>query len=293
LSISLLCFSKDRPLQLEAYLTSLSRMCSEHLVVRVVYTCSKRFESAYQKIRDYFPDVDFQLEADFRQQVRDFVKNSKTSFLMFGCDDVVFKGTWDPRDVLSTFKRLPNLLAFSLRLGAEITHCYPLNRDMALPNFLETSPFLVWQWPQGELDWGYPWELDCTIYPKDFVRKMVRELDKWRPPWRKLDWAHPNRFEGLGAGLVRHMTNLDLMAAYPTAKASVVTVNRVQDVEPNRVYETNVPVEVLLEKWNNGIILDINKYVSRPYPSIHIGEAFFTERSGERDCSKSPNMQTN
>jgi len=258
------------------------------LVVRVLYACSNRFESAYQTLRDYFPDVEFQREADFRQQVRDFVANAKTSFLMFGCDDVVFKGVWDPREVLVTFERLPNLLAFSLRLGKEITHCYPLGRDMALPNFLETTPFLVWEWRQGELDWGYPWELDCTIYSRDFVRMMLRELDKLRLPWRRLDWGHPNRFEGLGAGLVRQMTNLDLMAAYPAARASVVTINRVQDIAPNRVYEANVPVEVLLEKWNNGIILDTNHYVSRSYRSIHIGDAFFTKRSEEVDSKPIP-----
>lgn len=288
MSISLLCFSKDRPLQLEAYLTSLSRMCTERLVVRVLYACTNRFESAYRTLRDYFPDVEFQREADFRKQVRDFVGNAKTPFLMFGCDDVVFKGVWDPREVLVTFQRLPNLLAFSLRLGKEITHCYPMRRDMALPNFLETTPFLVWEWRRGELDWGYPWELDCTIYSRDFARAMLRELDKLRLPWRKLDWSHPNRFEGLGAGLVRHMTNLDLMAAYPAARASVVTINRVQEIEPNRVYEANLPVEVLLEKWNNGIILDTNHYVNRSYRSIHIGDAFFTERSGGVDSKLIP-----
>lgn len=261
-------------------------MCTEPLTVRVLYKCTNRFEPAYQTLRDYFPNVDFQPEADFRQQVRNFVANAKTTFVMFGCDDVVFKGAWDPRDVLATFERLPNLLAFSLRLGTEITHCYPLKRDMALPNFLDTTPFLVWQWRQGELDWGYPWELDCTIYSRDFVKKMLYELDKWRPPWRKLDWDHPNHFEGLGASLVRQITNLDLMAAYPAARASVVTINRVQDIAPNRVYEANGSVEVLLEKWNDGIILDTDRYASRSYRSIHIGDAFFAKRSREADKSK-------
>jgi hypothetical protein len=278
LSISLLCFSKDRPLQLEAYLTSLFRTCPERLPVRILYACGKRFEPAYQRLRDFFPDVEFQRECDFRQQVRDFVEQAKTPYMMFGCDDVVFKGSWDPGHVLMTFKRLPNLLAFSLRLGKEITHCYPLNRDMRLPNFIETMPCLVWRWRQGELDWAYPWELDCTVYSRDFVGAMVRELDKRRLPLHRLNWGHPNRLEGLGANLVGRITNLDLMAAYPTARASVVTINRVQEIAPNRVYETDVSTEALLDEWNNGIILDTNRYLGRSYRSIHIGDAFFTRR---------------
>jgi hypothetical protein len=202
---------------------------------------------------------------------------------MFGCDDVVFKGAWDPREVMVTFQRLPNLLAFSLRLGKEITYCYPVNRDMSPPDFLKTVPFLVWRWPQGELDWGYPWELDCSIYSKHFVRSMLRALDKrGLLPWRR--WGNPNRLEGLGARLVRQMINLDLMAAYPAARASVVTINIVQERYPtNRVYQENIPVEVLLEKWNSGIVLDIDHYVDRPYRSIHIGDVSFAHRSGEAD----------
>jgi hypothetical protein len=137
----------------------------------------------------------------------------------------------------------------------------------------------------------------------------------------KLDWSHPNRLEGLGADLIHRMgysffssasyplaegstitrfarsalmfvqklrldpsirqfEDLDLMACYPQARASVVTINRVQDIVPNPIYE-GLTVDVLLEKWNSGLILDTDRYTDKSYPSIHIGEVHFTHRLSE------------
>ena len=276
--ISVLCFSKDRPLQLEAYLTSLLRFCKGPLNVKVLYTCAPQFDTAYKKLRGSFPQAEFVRERNFREQVLGFAREASTPLLMFGCDDVLFKGPWDPQRVLDTFRRLPRLLAFSLRLGREITYCHPANRSMSLPRFIEMDPFLVWRWREAEVDWAYPWELDCTIYSAQFARGMLRFLDKRRLPWRRLKWSHPNLLEGVGAGLVARVAEQSLMACYPSARASVVTVNRVQDIEPNRVYDGSLTVDALLQKWNNGLVLDIDHYIGVAYTSIHIGDVSFTRR---------------
>lgn len=335
LLVSVLCFSKDRPLQLEAYLSSLFRLSATPMAVSVLYRCSPLFERAYVKLRSQFPQVDFIRETDFRDQVLSCVQGAETPLFMFGCDDVVFKRPWEPIEVWKAFELLPELLGFSLRLGREIVYCYPANRAMSTPRFLGTNPFLVWRWLLGEADWGYPWELDCTVYCTEFVRTMLTALEK-------LDWAHPNRLEGLGADLMHSVKGLDLigfhfltktmvvarfvrgmlmmmdrvvpsglenfsvglvletivrqarglglMASYPSARASVITINRVQDVTLNRVYEGNLTVNVLLEKWNAGAILDIDAYVDRSYPSIHIGEAYFSRRSEWQDLTLQRSM---
>lgn len=305
-SISVICFSKDRPMQLEAYLNSLFRMCAEPLPVTVLYTCRPHFHAAYSKLKSQFRQVDFIRETDFKEQVLAYLRQVESPLFMFGCDDVIFKRRWDPGEISKTFQILPRLLAFSLRLGREITYSHPADRIMSAPHFLESDPFLVWRWPAGQLDWGYPWELDCTIYAVQFVRSILMGM-------HKLDWSHPNRLEGLGADLIhrigrgfflrashplakgsiitrfarsalmsveklrlnrsiRQFQDFDLMASYPLARASVVTINRVQDVAPNRIYGGDLTVDVLLEKWNSGIKLDTDRYTDHSYPSIHIGE---------------------
>jgi len=329
MSISVLCFSKDRPLQLEAYLRSLFRFSRETLPVTVLYACEKRFDPAYAKLRSFFPSVDFVRETDFRDQVLGCLRQIDTPLFMFGCDDVIFKRAWQPKEIWRVFQVLPELLAFSLRLGTEITYCQPLGANMSEPDFLEVTPFLLWRWPLGDADWGYPWELDCTIYTTQFVRRMLLALERF-------GWAHPNLLEGHGANLigstigldllaqdpyiresalariaktilvamgrrplnrledislfselnrflrgmvVRQIGGRDLMASYAQARASVITINRVQDVSRNPVYEGDLTAEVLLDKWNGGTVLDTDAYAERSYSSIHVGEAYFCKRS--------------
>jgi len=299
-------------------------MCQEPLLVTVLYACEGLFEAAYGKLHSYFPDVDFIRENDFKEQVMDYLEQVRTPLFMFGCDDVVFRRAWDPAQIRRTFQDLPGLIGFSLRLGKEITFCGALGRSMSNPHFQRTDSFLVWDWCASELDWGYPWELDCTIYPTQFVRDMLMAI-------QKLDWAHPNKLEGVVAYLIRPMKALywgarhprmganfitgaareiltpghkanavhrkpagrladlvrgmatlrsfRLMASYPLARASVITINRVQDVALNLVSKDTITADALLGMWNRGMILDIDRYIDRTYRSIHIADANFRARS--------------
>ena len=299
-------------------------MCQEPLSVTVLCACEGRFETAYSRLRSFFPQVDFIRENDFKEQVLDQLERVSTPLFMFGCDDVVFKRTWEPVQIWRTFQELPELFGFSLRLGKEITFSGTLGRNMSNPHFHRTDPFLVWNWYGGELDWGYPWEIDCTIYPTQFVRDMLMAV-------RKLDWAHPNKLEGVVAYLIRPMKALywvahhpraganfingaareiltrghgpnamhrkpggslsdlvrgmatlrplRLMASYPLARASVITINRVQDVALNLVSKDPMSADGLLEMWTRGMILDTDRYIGRSYRSIHIADASFKTRS--------------
>jgi hypothetical protein len=198
---------------------------------------------------------------------------------MFGCDDVIFKGPWEPSKILGKFQSTPRLLAFSLRLGREITYCHPLGRDISLPHFQEEHPLLTWRWHDGEADWGYPWELDCTAYPTNFVKTFIRKFAEKHFARKKFDWSNPNKLEALGAGLLSRETTLDLMVSYPYARACVLTVNMVQNTFPNRVYPSDFTAEELLGMWNEGKRLDTAYYFGRTYKSIHIGDARFIDRT--------------
>jgi hypothetical protein len=264
-------------------------MCSESCSVSVLYTCDLAFNASYEKLRNEFPKVKFISETHFSRQVSDIVRETKTPLFMFGCDDVVFKGSWEPSKIMEKFRGASHLLAVSLRLGREITYCYPIDRDMSLPRFQEEKPFLVWRWLNAEADWGYPWELDCTVYPINFVKDFLRKFEG-RFLRRKLDWSNPNRLEALGAGLIRQEKGFDLLAAYPEARASVLTVNRVQDDFPNRVYESNFTAKELLEMWNRGVVLNTTYYVGRSYKSIYIGDAQFVHRSERQQIPTPPSL---
>ncbi|MGA2790382.1 MAG: hypothetical protein ABSF00_06410 [Candidatus Bathyarchaeia archaeon] len=284
--LGVLCFSKDRPLQLEGYLTSIARTCKEPLALTVLYACGNEgFERAYETLKSRFPEVSFVRETDFRKQVLKYFESLESDLFMFGSDDAVFKSEWKASDAATAFQDHDKLLAFSLRLGTELSFCQPQNSPMPRPRFLETNPFLVWKWKQAQLDWGYPWEENCTIYEAEFAREIVRKIDGWRSMralWkRKFKWAQPNLLEGVGADLVRYTLFAELpelMASYPHAKANVVTVNRVQSVSPTPVYGAGVSSEDLLQRWTSGTILDVERYANTIYDRIHIGDLFLASR---------------
>lgn len=265
--ITILCFSKDRPLQLEGYLSSLAASAGVDLPTAVLYAAGPEYRQAYAQLAKQFPRVTFIAEQNFKQQVMDFVNQASTPLFMWGCDDVVFKQPWEPRVIEKTFISFTKLMCFSLRLGQEINFCHPANLSERLPTFLASTPFLLWRWTEGEVDWGYPWELDCTIYPTMLIKSILQAM-------KDLDWGHPNRLEGLGVHVVRQLPENNLMACYPEARASVVTVNRVQEVVANRVYQNELSTSELLQRWQQGQRLDVERYRQQRYSSIHIGDLF-------------------
>lgn len=272
----MLCFSRDRPLQLDGYLRSLKTTCKGTFHLTVLFSCSdSKFGSAYQELESVHHDVEFVQEVNFKQQTRKLVNAAKSPTFMFGCDDVIFKRDWMLPSIIEIFKRVPRLIGFSLRLGSEITSFYSAQVmvGMAAPDFLETRPFLVWRWLGQARDWGYPWEMCCTIYPTRFVRDMIRALDS-RPftrPWKQRDWGHPNRLEAHGEDIISKFATSDLMASYPLARANTLTINRVQEVFENRVLN-DISVHDLLNMWNNKAALNLDYYLDKSYETIEIGD---------------------
>jgi hypothetical protein len=274
MDISVICFSKDRPLQLEAYLRSLRKFSGQELPVIVLVKAEKPFREAYKQLMKCFPWAKLIWEKHFMKQVLISLKKIQTPFVMFGCDDVFFKRPWDPSLVVETFNREPDLLCFSLRLGTEIRFCHPINGPSPPPSFIKEDPLLVWNWREAKgIDWAYPFEMNCTVHRLKVVEHILDEMSR-----QKVDWGSPNRLEGKGMEYMRATRGVDLMASYPHAVANCLTVNRVQDEHLNPLYEgQDLNVHTLLDMWNRGFRLDIDQYRERTYDRIHIGEVFFTK----------------
>ncbi len=279
--LSCLCFSKDRPLQLEGYIKSLKACASEPVALSVLFKAgSPAFEEAYAKLAKENPDVAFMPEQDFKSDLESWL-GSAPELLMFGCDDVVFKEPFDLAMALGAFDGRKSLAGFSLRLGLSLNYSITTARAMSKPKFLQTSPFLLWDRTKAQIDWNYPFELDCTIYRKSFVEAILAALRALEAQDRSFAWGHPNKLEA-GAAKIMQLSKqtLTLMAAFPSSKASVVTVNRVQDAAQNQFFDQNgaLSPEKLLELWNAGAELDIDAYRGRSYRSIHISEMLLRDK---------------
>lgn len=168
--------------------------------------------------------------------------------MAFGCDDVVFVAPVNLRLVSDGLKRL-GLIGVSLRLGLNV------KRDMfgvslPQPQFLSRTDWPVWDvtHPHSLGDWAYPWEVLGTVYPTAYVQAMLGAFE----------FSNPNQLEERGSRHWSEHTDNRLMAAWPTSRIVVPTVNIVQTEFPGNGIRGPRALEpaFLLECWNSGLRLD-------------------------------------
>lgn len=270
--ISVLVFSKDRPLQLDGYLRSIRKsFYGEDLNISVLYKRGNdRFCTAYASLVLRNDDVNFIVEKDFKNDVMEWLDNVKTELVFFGCDDVVFNGFYINKYVSSFFNDHDNTVAFSMRLGKNIIGSL-MSRGLSLPPFYYEFPYLFWKLSREVCpDWNYGFELDGTIYRKDDISKLLKSYN----------FRCPNTMEGNGVKEFHSLYNGKYMGSFIESILSVVTVNRVQDKFNRRSVDKQVEKtpEELLDAWNNGMRLDINKYWTKTYDRIHISDLFMRKQ---------------
>jgi len=125
-----LVFTKDREMQLDAFLRSAERYAS-YAAVSICGTTGKPFE----------------------EDVRYFLRTAER-VVFHTDDDVFFRRTWLPPDRWQA--------VHSYSLGANTTYCHPLDCAQTVPEPLDTQ--LLWKWREAQGDFGYPLCLNATIY---------------------------------------------------------------------------------------------------------------------------------
>jgi hypothetical protein len=272
--LRVVCFSKDRPLQLHGYLSSLLREVDDPGALSVFVliaqpcgtTCPTRGQEilkAYGDVLGEFPQVTFVPQTDFTVNVAALV-DSGIPWTMFGVDDAVYHHRFSPARVTGLLEQREDLIGVSLRLGVNI------RASMFFPNAVIPQPpldtcdeFVLWQVEEAGYDWGYPWELCGTVYPTSLVQAMLREIG---------DTAQtPNQLEALGAQRWLGVIPQRGMAAYTTSRLVVPTVNVVQHDFPNHPPGVLHSTEQLLDAWLDGWRIHPAP-LNRDFASIHIGD---------------------
>lgn len=214
---TIIVFSKDRPMQLHGYLESIIRAsgCREEQIY-VLY--KEVFPIHYDKVKRYFPQVNWISEEEFDVQLRDIVEKAD-DYIIFGCDDVVFIDCFDLQQMEEYLQENGEVFGFSLRLGQNIR---PIPKRTK-----RTGNIRSWDWTSSQGHYGYPWELDCTMYRKEDVLHILQQIGKA---------GTPNYLESTPEENAAFYIKRPAMASYAdNSKAVVITVNRVQDTHPNQV----------------------------------------------------------
>jgi hypothetical protein len=256
---SIITFSKDRPLQIQAYLESLLYF-SEIDQSRITVLYKETPEINYNKIIKQFSQVCWIKEEFFYTDLLKII-NQSCEFIMFGCDDVVFKDHIDFPNAINILKSNDQIFGFSTRLGENI---------LPLPSFLRKfNKHLEWDWQNADTNhWNYPWELDATIYRKSDILNIVSMLNP-----RII--TNPNFLEGEVA-IHPEYINKKLLASFSKSKCIVLTINRVQDDFLNEFDNTfSSDTQTLYKLYMHGTKIDFITISKKENDHIHVGTEFF------------------
>ena len=257
---TVIVFSKDRPMQLHAYLESLIRLsdCEEEQIY-VLYREERPIR--YDKVKSYFPHIHWIAETCFSEQLQEIVSKSE-EYIMFGCDDVLFLDRFCFKDMEMYLSNHEQVLGFSLRLGRNI---HPLPKGM-----VHEDPFFTWNWTENAGHYGYPWELDCTLYRRKDILEVFREAGIE-------NLKTPNYLESVPEDEPqRYFKRSRLAGYYEQNKAIVITVNRVQETHKNgvdSVHGSDV-ISLFIKYQYEDRLLDLAEISKMKRTEIHVGSSY-------------------
>lgn len=260
--ISIIVFSKGRPMQLHAYLESLLRFSDAQQKGITVLYCEME-GIRYDKVMKNFPEISWVKESKFETDLKQTILQA-SDYIMFGCDDVVFTRKFSLEKACEYLKENEQVFGFSMRLGENIKP-YP-------ENLSKVSDVLEWKW-EGckEAHYNYPWELDCTVYRKDDVEQLTnqKEVQIKNPNYYEAMITEDNRSERI---IRKHMASNK-----ESGCAIVITVNRVQDTHQNGFDDSMLTDIYSLDKLYNDEdnYLDIDQISQMSNDIIHVGAEYF------------------
>ena len=193
---------------------------------------------------------------------------------MFLVDDNIFTNHFDLSQIKSLLEYNLDAIGFSLRLGKNTKHCYPLNRKQEIPEaighnyvinfssfyeimergFLPEANFHIFafDWSKSQLDFKYALEISSSIYRIKDIRALLENLK----------YKNPNELESqLYANLWQFYSKPKLLSYYRSV-AFCAPMNKVQDVaRNNRFSDINIYSEKsMLTMYKNGFRIDWKKF---------------------------------
>lgn len=237
-------FSKDRAMQLHAFLSSWFSCAISPCPLHVLYAASPGdHERSYRELSALWSGrVEFVAETDFRADLLRLIALDDAPRIVFFTDDGMFL---DPFDMDDAVRWNPRTHVFSLVHGRNLRHCFVLDRPQALPPFRDpprgAEELLCWSWGEGGIgDWSFPLSLDGRVLDRQEMSVLLGHL-----PFRS-----PNTLEmamQTWSSLFRSRMGL----AFPRERLVNIPTNTVQKDVRNRETGRHSTGE-LLGRWLSG-----------------------------------------
>ncbi|KAF2073585.1 hypothetical protein CYY_005102 [Polysphondylium violaceum] len=311
--IRVVVFSKDRAFQLNQYLRTFYKYSVKDkenqfiIDMVVIYTYSEaKYQQSYQSVIDRYTTNDsnsnilFIKEENFTQELQVYaIQQNPYHYIMFAVDDIIYYNDFNLGVYAKELENNPDCLGFYLKMNSYITYCHTCDESISVPidrvvittnandinNNSNNKSNGIMKWdrskPDCKRDWNYPFDLCSTIYKTEQVDLILKNIIKYYGI--KTGISHPNRLEFNGNRVIiqkQSYIHLPYCLSPTEPIMSVVTINRVQDVNDNPFYTAN-------DQDNNTLTLDQldqllfntdfndQQYSKQLFNSVHIGDVYF------------------
>lgn len=293
--ISNIVFTKNRPLQLHAYLESLYRYFPPELIQTHIIYKAELVGDEYEQLFRRFSGCTVVREKDFHSEFLQLLGSVQTRYILFGIDDVVYFDSVDFDVIDKTFaENEQDIFGFSLRFSPE-----SLNGGGDVITSLNVGGQQVYRinWKQGRTpNSRYPFELCATIYRTALVKRIVsstmnnnalakrlfkpssalmRVLGKVASTRKILKrfgyFFNPNTLESWNCRWCQnHQGSFPDFIYFQKLCASAIQVNMVNTSTKNAFAGTTEhTVEALNEKYKQGYALDIDAIAADKPTATH------------------------
>lgn len=170
-TISNIVFTKNRPLQLEAYLESLYRYFpSANIKTHIIYK-AELFSQEYGIVFKKYSQCEVIVEKDFHTDFISLMGRINTPYILFGIDDVVYFDFVDFGCIDRVFEQRNDIFGFTFRFSPESAR---QNHEALQDIAVDDQTVHCLDWTTGQTPHSrYPFELCCTIYKTELVRKIL------------------------------------------------------------------------------------------------------------------------
>ena len=209
-------FSKNRPLQLEALLSSIDYNAPKFDRIVVIYVSDEQYESGYKRLIDTWR-INWHRQTGFKQDVLANIPDEGTT--TFFVDDDIFYRKFEGKLPWDILKEQRNVFRYSFRLGKNINHSFTQGKDVFLPDISRTSDAMFFEMSatQDTDEFSYQFSLDGDCFKNEDIKWFME----------KKEFDCPNEFEA-------EMTQIRLFLK-PFARSAMPEKSFVVNVPHNKV----------------------------------------------------------
>lgn len=309
-TISNIVFTKNRPLQLDAYLESLYKYFPSELIQTYILYKEELFAEEYERLFEKYRGCVVVRERDFHRDFMQVLDRIRTKYILFGVDDVVFFDSVNFNVIDRTFvEQGDNIFGFTLRFTPDSLKD---SGDLITEHTIANEPIYRLNWKNGQTPHTrYPFEVSCTFYTTEFVRRIINRSmsgsvlakSMFKPDsvlnrvFKKMGWRrkvlkrfgfffNPNTLESWPCRWCRNNSEqLPDYTYFQKLCGCAIQVNMVNTTTRNVHYGTEEhTVEALNDRYKNNYRVDID-FVAEQRPTEPGGgrEYFRLKKVGSRD----------